>query len=844
MSFSIHSAPTRTALALVLVAAIGLSGCNWLKRGSASDAVEDEATLAGVKDSQFVHASDTYFKDMDGGVALDAAEASGRNMWLVWSGGNDRFWDHMNKPTYGTFDLLKIVAPPPGNPLRRATRWKWIGAINEPCFKQSETPDKSRFNLYFDARDPACPADPFADEVKYPGVKIGARGMTFADGTKFPVGSYYGWPSGIVGLRVFPNPDFNEKAKAYWNAERYYNDPAYYNDPRLIRPYRIGMSCGFCHVGPSPTNPPKDPSNPSWANLSSIVGSQYLWSDRLFFWDPKPDSFVYQWIHTYRPGALDTSLVSTDNINNPRTENAVYMLTQRLKIGQHIGQETLKNGELDNRQFNDILKAGWLTEFYKKPDQVWTPHVLKDGADSVGALGALNRVYLNIGLYSEEWLRHFNPVMGGKPVSPIRIADAKAKSAYWRATEAGTPNIALFFLKATGPHHLADAPGGAAELAKAMPATLARGADVFAVTCARCHSSKQPSRRPANVKYASGAGYLSAFKSWWGWTQTDDYKNQIRAIVRRPDFLQDNYLSTDARVPVSLLRTNLCSPLATNALAGNIWDNFSSSSYKTLPAVGTVSYADPFTGDTRTYRMPGGGRGYTRVPSLISLWSTAPYLLNNTVGPFTDDPSVSGRLANYRAAIEQMLFPEKRETDSELGAKAVGLIDRTPQQTSLVISQNYLSGVVGLLTDKEKGLLRQLVDKNGDIHLGPIPKGMPINLLASIQPLAESKDPKSIAAHYGQILDALVKLNKIKVGIALAGGKPDDEQLRRAFAPLRGPLMSLSKCPDFVVNRGHYFGTDQFGRGVTPDERQWGADKEHPLSPEDKRALIAYLMTF
>ena len=23
------------------------------------------------------------------------------------------------------------------------------------------------------------------------------------------------------------------------------------------------------------------------------------------------------------------------------------------------------------------------------------------------------------------------------------------------------------------------------------------------------------------------------------------------------------------------------------------------------------------------------------------------------------------------------------------------------------------------------------------------------------------------------------------------------------------PLLELSKCPDFVVNRGHYFGTDQ-----------------------------------
>ena len=51
--------------------------------------------------------------------------------------------------------------------------------------------------------------------------------------------------------------------------------------------------------------------------------------------------------------------------------------------------------------------------------------MLKDGSDSVGALGALNRVYLNIGLFSEEWLPHFNPLVGGKPITPIEIASAQ-----------------------------------------------------------------------------------------------------------------------------------------------------------------------------------------------------------------------------------------------------------------------------------------------------------------------------------------------------------------------------------------------------------------------------------
>ena len=822
--------PVRLA---TLAAALALAGCER------EDVVLDEAAAAKVDESKFVHAGEDYFRDMDGALPLSADEVKGRNMWLVWSGGNDRFWDQMGRPTFGSFDLLKIVAPPPDSPLRRPTRWKWLGAVNEPCFRVADQPDASRFGLYFDQRDPACPPDPFADAAQYPGIKAGARGTTFADGRTLPVGSYYGEPSGVVGLRIFPNPAFDEAAAKRWDPVRYYNDPRYYQDPKLVRPYRIGMSCGFCHVGPSPTHPPADPENPRWSELSSTVGAQYLWSDRLFFWKPNAANFVYQWVHTFRPGALDTSLVSTDNINNPRTQNAVYELGERLRVAKVGGRETLAGGSLNNAQFNDIVKSGPLTEYFQAPATVLTPHILKDGADSVGALGALNRVYLNIGLYSEEWLRHFNPVVGGKPVTPIPIDSARKHSAYWRATEKGTPAMALFFLKAARPHRLADAPGGPALLA-AQPIQLQRGARVFADTCARCHSSKQPERVPSGIATVNGPDYLTGFKRWWAWTQTPDYKAQMRAIVARPDFLAGNYLSTDRRIPATLLRTNLCSPLATNAIGGNIWDNFSSATYKALPTVGTVAVADPFTGQKMAYRMPAGGRGYTRVPSLIALWSTAPFLLNNTVGLFDPNPSVPTRFASYRTSIEQMLWPERRQMDGELGAAAGGLIDRTSQRTYLFVPKAFLGPLQGLLTGEEKGLLRELVDRNGDLVIGPIPQGMPINLLASLQPLAESRDAKVVAAHYRRVLTALVRLKRAL--IANKGRTLTDSELRQSFAALRSPLLKLSKCPDYVVNKGHYFGTAQFNQGVTPDERAWGA--EAPLSDADKQALIAFLATF
>ncbi len=113
----------------------------------------------------------------------------------------------------------------------------------------------------------------------------------------------------------------------------------------------------------------------------------------------------------------------------------------------------------------------------------------------------------------------------------------------------------------------------------------------------------------------------------WTWTQTEDFKAKMRQIVLAGDFLKDNYLSTELRVPVTLLQTNACSPLATNAIGGNIWDNFSSQSYKDLPSVGKITVYDPVTGAPREYEMPAGGRGYTRPPSLISLWSIAPFLI-------------------------------------------------------------------------------------------------------------------------------------------------------------------------------------------------------------------------
>jgi len=804
--------------------ALVLAGCSHQPRPGT---VKDEAMRADRTADSFPAADEDYFHDMDGGIALSADEVKGRNTWNVWSGGNDRFWDVIGVKSFGAVDLLKTISSHPSLKFSRSNRWDWLGLVNEPCFDKATGPDANRFGLWLDKRRSDCPPDPFENETKYPGVKIGARGKTLPDGKILPVGSYYGYATGVMGLRLFPNPDFDDAAAKKWDANRYYTDPTYYNSKDLIRPYRVGMSCGFCHISAHPLKPAADPENPTFQNMSSTVGAQYFWIERVLDWDADPSSFIFQLFHTQRPGTLDTSLVSTDNINNPRTMNAIYNFLPRMQQALRFGKENLGGGELNNKQFQNYPVTASLASFFVPPSTAYSPRVLKDGSDSVGALGALNRVYLNIGLFSEEWLLHFNALIGGKKTSPIEIKVAEENSTYWRATENQTPNVALFFLKATGPHKLEAAPGGATYLTKDA-STLDRGKIVFAETCARCHSSKLPTPAAGlDPGGCSGPGYLNCWSKYWAWTKTEDFKSKMRAIVMDPKFLDGNYLSAEFRVPVTLLQTNACSPLATNAIRDNIWDNFSSETYKNLPSVGSIRIYNPMTGDPQDFKMPGGGRGYTRPPTLVSVWSTAPFLLNNSVGKFNASPSVSARMDSFNDSIHKMLWPEDRDKDPVLGDKVPGLIDRTTTKCYLRVPIGYVPDYLRPLLGWGQRLFPNLYGKDS-IEIGPIPAGTPVGLISNLDLLADDSDLAGKVDHDAKVLQLLLK---VKHDLANLPHDASDEQARQVLMNLVGPLMSLSKCPDYVVNRGHYFGTDKL-------------TEETPLSDDDKRALIEFIKTF
>jgi hypothetical protein len=854
-----------------VVVVLALSGCGGPQPGT----VKDEAMRANPPRTgdTFPAADKDYFADMDGGyrratdpsVKLDIDGIRGRNTWMVWTGGNDRFWDFMANYAVGVFDLLKVLSSNPNvgycvdprakehphdpqysfersphsqkskpdcdkdgdtwfSPAR-SNRFAWYGLINEPCFDQATGPDE--YGLWLDRRKSDCPPDPFDNAGKYPGVKIGARGTTV------PVGSFYGAPSGIVGLRLFPNPDFDDAAKQKWmaavkaNPDAFYTDKNFYNNKHLVRPYRVGMSCAFCHVGPAPTNAPKDPENPTWANLNSNPGAQYFWVDRIFVWNPEgaPANFIFQLIHTSQPGALDTSFVSTDNINNPRTMNAVYNLGPRLAAAKQW-KEKLAGGELDNKQFNDFKETKSLSDLFLAPDTMWTPHVLKDGSDSVGGLGALNRVYLNIGLFSEEWLLHFNALVGGKRVTPIKIADANKNSGYWQATQQMTPDMAVFFLESAKPDLLADT-----DYSKDHPldqAKIDKGKIVFAENCARCHSSKQPPNLCMLGTQCKADQVIENSESYFDW---------MRKEVVKSDFLKDNFLSTDRRVSIQEMGINACSPLGTNAIRNDIWDNFSSETYKELPATGKITLYNPIDGTPWQYEMPGGGRGYVRPASLVSVWSSAPFLQNNSVGEFNGNPSVEGRMEAFDDAITQMLWPEKRKQDFKsidpltpgIGDLISGpsLILRTTQRSYIKVPAGYLPGELDMVVGSWGALLHDvapwLFTETGDVEIGPIPAGTPVNLIANINPLSESTSRWDRFTYTLKLAKVLFELKHDLKSFA-DPDKVSDEQSRKVFDKHVPDLLSINKCPDFIVNKGHYFGSN--------------------LADDDKHELIEFLKTF
>ncbi|MGI8957750.1 MAG: c-type cytochrome [Chthoniobacterales bacterium] len=708
---------------LVAFTGLGLLAFLFLLSAGCHKTPEDEAKMAGLSPQDFPQITVDIFKPMDGGIALSPKEVMGRNTWNLWSGGNEHFWDHVARDSFGLMDLLKMLD---NRKYPRGERFKTLGLVNEPGFRAATKPDE--YGLWIDEQVEPEPAG--IDE------------------------KVYGKSSGILGFRLFPNPEFNQEARKKWDGAKFMSDPHYFSNNKLVRPYRVGVACGSCHISPNPSNPPADPENPRWENLASAIGNQYIREGKVFAPNVEKGGFFYEELEAQPPGTSDTSRIATDHINNPNAINAIFLLAERERIA---AQEKMDGGA--------FALPG-------EKEEMAVPHILKDGADSIGVPGATIRVYINIGMFSEYWLTRHNRLIGLVGQKPFEISYARAHSVFWRATEERLTSIAAFFRRLQ-PFRLADAPGGPAKITT-DEAILNRGKLVFANSCASCHSSKQP---PAGTDSDSGDG-----KAWF------------RAAVMEPDFLKNNFLSNDKRYPLSKIQTNSARAMGTNAKAGHVWDNFSSQTYKELPPPGDLEFYNPFNEAQPikfTPKSKNTGPGYYRVPSLVSLWSSAPFLHNNALGKFNGDPSVEGRLEAYDDAVAKLLWPENR-----LGKASIW---RTQNECNLHLRKEFLPKP-----------LQVLADKDGWLKLGPVPKGTPINLLANLEP------------DFSQLAALKLKLGKALLAIHAKNLPP--EAARAELIKTVPQLLAANKCPDFIEDEGHYFGTD--------------------LPDEDKRALIEYMKTF
>ncbi|HUF63601.1 MAG TPA: hypothetical protein VMN36_16110 [Verrucomicrobiales bacterium] len=707
----------------LLLAALGAasfllagSGCGRKARPPVS-LVDDGG---GRTADDFPELAEDVFAAMDGGISLSEDEIKGRNTWNLWCGGNEQFWDRMARESFGLMDLLKTI-----DSRNRSSRFKELGLINQPGFRQSAAPDEH--GLWIDEA-----AEPEPESID-PQV--------------------FGRPSGIMGIRLFDNPAFKGDAAKRWDGERYYEDADYAVGKDLVRPYQVGVSCGVCHIAFHPSNPPADPEAPEWENLASAIGNQYILEGKVFANNVREGGFFWEMLKNQPPGTSDTSRIATDHINNPNTINAIFELGARLKIG-----ETEK-----------LTGESLLLPTVK--EEMATPHVLKDGADSVGVPGATLRVYINIGMYHQHFLQQHNALIGLSGQKPFSIATAQKNSVYWRATERKFENVAKFFMRLSS-FRLADAPGGANYITTDS-AVMERGKLVFAENCARCHSSKQPP----------------------GGADPDEW---FRQEVMREDFLAGNFLSDDRRYPLTQIQTNAARASATNATRGHVWEMFSSETYKNLRPVGEIDVWNPYSGQDEKWNVPGGGPGYYRTASLISIWSSAPFLHNNALGEYTGDPSVAGRMKAFDDAMEKLLWPEKRlNRDS---------IWRTTQECNIQLQ-------AAVIPEPLRTLLKSNTDNDGYFRLGPIPEGTPVNLLANVDPATE---PRDLVALILKIKRALLEIK-----IRNLEGEAAREVMKEQVAPA---LMNANKCPDFITDRGHYFGTD--------------------LPDEDKRALIEFVKTF
>ncbi len=156
---------------------------------------------------------------------------------------------------------------------------------------------------------------------------------------------------------------------------------------------------------------------------------------------------------------------------------------------------------------------------------------------------------------------------------------------------------------------------------------------------------------------------------------------------------------------------------------------------------------------------------------------------------------------------------------------------RTTAPSCLMVPAGYTPDIIRNFSGPLSRIAGWAVALDGSVRIGPFPEGFPVNALVNTKLLPDN-DEGGMFAHFRRLITATPTLLR---AFSRLGGQCSPEELAdltviaNAEAVVRDTglidtLVGLSKCPDYVVNRGHIFGAD--------------------LSAADKEALISYLKHF
>lgn len=798
--------------------------------------------------------TDAGFAEAEAGLSPSAR--AGREIWFKATAGNARFHTYtFPQRITALIDWYGVLR---GD--QRGQRFRSWGMVNDPgcCTPGSAgCPATSYEQTYgFDwcpgdetllkfvgrsgYRDPACD---FKDAAVNPDDPEGHR-----TGREDSCHLAFGTSTGALGFRKFPNPRFDAAAWRKVNGrlgtwEGYSrtlsNDPKRTDfrvrklaDASLEPPFLIGTACASCHVAFNPARPPLDPEHPKWENLSGLVGNQYIRISEILISGMPHDDLLWQVFAHARPGTSDTSAIPNDQVNNAGTINALINTAQRPTFpGERVKRwrkvASCPAGARESACWCEPGKAG---KCWKNSVQTETVHhILKGGGDSIGALGAIQRVYFNIGSCAEQcWVNHLTDLRQLDPKArnfgqtPFDLGQCRRDCPNFRAIEDRLPNLLDFFL--TAPEGQArdlrearanqrQTPYTEVDLTRDLERSfganaVTRGQQVFVANCARCHSSSKPPFEAVDFRAL-------------------DSKTGLRA----------DWLGNDVPTPVTEIGTYRCRALHSNHRRGHVWEQFADEDYHKRAVVDGIQ--EPHD----------GGRGYYRNVSLLNVWAHAPFLHNNSVGPelcgwggdkanryefyrssYVDtalpgnpplaadkqpacwayDPSVDGRFKLYVASMRELLTPSQRMPKAT----------KVDRDIVLDIGPKIFDG------QAEKRLVGFTVRVPAGATAGNVGNFRHKDFIVDL--VRAKLRPKELEARLGTVLPP-AEAGKLAAEMQTIGKAivADPERLVAVVKEARARTPALwqvySSCSAEIENDGHRFGED--------------------LSDADKNALIAFLAT-